>query len=76
MLRISMLSLICSLCSGVFGFGTDLNPSLAWAQGLFFVFLTVWMTSLIAGLAAVRPLNSQVQMQPFHHGYRTHRFTE
>jgi uncharacterized membrane protein YtjA (UPF0391 family) len=49
MLRLSLASLVCSLSSGVFGFGTGAAPSWLWAKGLFFLFLIVWLACLISG---------------------------
>ncbi len=39
MLNISLLSLICALASGVFGFGADAPPDWTWEKGSFFFFL-------------------------------------
>lgn len=49
MLRLSLFSLVCSLSSGVFGFGTGAAPSWVWARGCFFLFLIVWLACLIGG---------------------------
>jgi hypothetical protein len=39
MLSIGLLSLICALTSGVFGFGADAPPVWTWEKGSFFLFL-------------------------------------
>ena len=64
MLRLSLASLICSLSSGVFGFGAGAAPSWIWARGLFFLFLAVWLTCLIGG--TVSKPNLLRQRQPQH----------
>lgn len=56
MLRISLISLMVSLSSGVYGFGAGAAPSFGWARGLFFLFLVLWLVSLIAGTVAQPPL--------------------
>ena len=41
MLSIGMLSLICALTSGVFGFGVGAPDGWTWVKGSFFLFLLV-----------------------------------
>ena len=47
MLSIGMLSLICALASGVFGFGADSPPVWTWGKGSFFFFLVVAAVAFI-----------------------------
>ena len=47
MLSIGMLSLICALTSGVFGFGADAPPVWTLGKGSFFFFLAVAVASFI-----------------------------
>ena len=47
MLSIGMLSLICALASGVFGFGADAPPVWTWGKGSFFFFLLLAAVSFI-----------------------------
>ncbi len=63
MLRLSLISLVCSLSSGVFGFGSGAAPNWIWARGLFFLFLVVWMACLIVGTASRPTLYRQSQPQ-------------
>lgn len=64
MLRLSLASLICSLSSGVFGFGAGAAPSWIWARGLFVLFLIVWLACLIGGTVS-RPTLVRIR-QPQH----------
>ena len=41
MLSISLLSLICALTSGVFGFGADAPGGWTWEKGSFFFFMVL-----------------------------------
>ena len=54
MLSISLLSLICALTSGVFGFGVDAPPDWTWEKGSFFLFLLVAAVSFV-GSTMSRP---------------------
>ncbi len=47
MLSIGMLSLICAVASGVFGFGADAPPVWTWGKGSFFFFLVLAVASFI-----------------------------
>ena len=49
MLSIGLLSLICALMSGVFGFGADAPPVWTWEKGSFFLFLLVAAVSFVVG---------------------------
>ncbi|MEK6261646.1 MAG: hypothetical protein AABP62_23855 [Planctomycetota bacterium] len=48
MLSVGMLSLICALTSGVFGFGADAPPDWTWEKGSFFFFLLLAAASFVA----------------------------
>jgi uncharacterized membrane protein YtjA (UPF0391 family) len=50
MLRLAMLSLICSVTSGVFGFGGSASPPWLWGQILFPVFFVFATISFLGGL--------------------------
>ncbi len=54
MLRVAMLSLICSVTAGVFGFGEGISSSWASAQILFLVFLVFAAAGFLGGVM-VRP---------------------
>ena len=54
MLSIGLLSLICALASGVFGFGADAPPVWTWEKGSFFLFLLVAAASFV-GSTMSRP---------------------
>lgn len=60
MLRLSFASLVCSLSSGVFGFGAGAAPNWVWARGCFFLFLIVWLACLIVGTVSRPTLRRQV----------------
>ena len=47
MLSVGMLSLICALTSGVFGFGADAPPDWTWEKGFFFFFLLLAAVSFV-----------------------------
>ena len=49
MLRLAMLSLVCAVTSGVFGFGGGAATSLLWAQALFFLFLALALVGFLRG---------------------------
>ena len=49
MLSIGLLSLICALTSGVFGFGADAPPDWTWEKGSFFFFLLLAAVAFVAG---------------------------
>ena len=69
MLRLSMVSLVCALCSGVFGFGVESMP-LDWAKGLFFVFLAAWLVCLIRGVTTVRSIVTQMGHHPMQQSHQ------
>ncbi|MBC8115052.1 MAG: hypothetical protein H7062_11775 [Candidatus Saccharimonas sp.] len=48
MLSIGLLSLICALTSGVFGFGVDAPDGWTWEKGSFFFFLLLAAVSFAA----------------------------
>ena len=50
MLRFEMLSLICAVSSGVFGFGGGVSSSWFWGQILFLVFLVFSVVAFLVGL--------------------------
>lgn len=54
MLSVGMLSLICALTSGVFGFGADAPPVWTWQKGSFFLFLLVAAAAFV-GSTMSRP---------------------
>lgn len=54
MLSIGLLSLICALTSGVFGFGVTAPPVWTWEKGSFFLFLLLAAASFI-GSTMSRP---------------------
>ncbi len=54
MLSIGMMSLICALASGVFGFGADAPPGWIWEKAAFFFFLLVAAVSFV-GSTLSRP---------------------
>lgn len=54
MLSIGMLSLICALTSGVFGFGADAPLGWTWEKGSFFFFLLLTAVAFI-GSTVRRP---------------------
>jgi uncharacterized membrane protein YtjA (UPF0391 family) len=64
MLRLSMLSLVCSLSSGVFGFGTEVAAPVDWAKSLFVVFLMLWVVCLVGGIMNVRSILLQAGDRP------------
>ncbi len=47
MLSVGMLSLICALTSGVFGFGADAPSDWTWEKGSFFFFLLLAAVSFV-----------------------------
>ena len=47
MLSIGLLSLICALASGVFGYGVDAPDGWTWEKGSFFFFLLVAAASYV-----------------------------
>jgi uncharacterized membrane protein YtjA (UPF0391 family) len=49
MLRFAMLSLVCSVSAGVFGFGDGASSSMIWAKCLFFVFLVLSVVGFVSG---------------------------
>jgi uncharacterized membrane protein YtjA (UPF0391 family) len=51
MLRWALSFLILALVAGVFGFGLVANTAVSIAEILFFVFIVLFVVSLIAGLA-------------------------
>ena len=70
MLNISLLSLICALTSGVFGFAVDAPPDWTWEKGSFFFFLLLAVVSFI-GSTIRRPslmwaVFDEIQDQRFH----------
>lgn len=54
MLNISLLSLICALTSGVFGFGADAPSDWTWEKGSFFFFLLLAAAAFV-GSTVRRP---------------------
>ncbi|HTI50676.1 MAG TPA: hypothetical protein VL475_06990 [Planctomycetaceae bacterium] len=58
MLRLAMLSLICSVTSGVFGFGGSASPPWPWGQILFPVFFVFATIAFLGGLL-VQPVALQ-----------------
>jgi uncharacterized membrane protein YtjA (UPF0391 family) len=52
MLRVAMLSLICSVSSGVFGFGGGISSSWVWGQILFLIFLVFSAVGFLGGVMA------------------------
>ena len=49
MLSFGLLSLICALTSGVFGFGADTPPDWTWEKVSFFFFLLLAAIAFVAG---------------------------
>lgn len=49
MLRFAMLSLVCSVSAGVFGFGSGASSSLIWVKCLFFAFLGFSLAGFVSG---------------------------
>ena len=49
MLRFAMLSLVCSVSAGVFGFGSGASSSLIWVKCLFFAFLGLSLAGFVSG---------------------------
>lgn len=75
MLSIGLLSLICALASGVFGFGADAPPDWTWEKGSFFTFLLVAAVSFVGSMLS-RPsllweVLDEIQGQRFQHRKRT-----
>jgi uncharacterized membrane protein YtjA (UPF0391 family) len=56
MLYWSLIFLIIAIVAGMFGFGLIAGASYLIAKVLFFVFLVVFIVSLIMGLSGRRPL--------------------
>lgn len=65
MLNISLLSLICALTSGVFGFGADALPDWTWEKGSFFFFLLLAAFALV-GSTVRRPSLLWEVLDEFH----------
>jgi len=51
MLRWSMSFLILALIAGIFGFGLVASTAMGIAEILFFIFIVLFVVSLVAGLA-------------------------
>jgi uncharacterized membrane protein YtjA (UPF0391 family) len=49
MLRLALLSLVCAVTCGVFGFGGNSATSSVLAQNLFFLFLVVALAGFLGG---------------------------
>jgi len=55
MLRFALLSLVCAVSAGVFGFSGSLSPWWVWGQVLFLVFLMLSAVGFLGGLVAKPP---------------------
>jgi hypothetical protein len=81
MLNIALLSLICALTSGVFGFATDAPPDWTWEKGAFFFFLTLavalFVRSTISRPSLLWEVLDEIQAKRFHHlqQRQSHRLT-
>ena len=56
MLYYSLIFLVIALLAGLFGFGLIAGASYMIAKVLFFIFLVMFIVSLIVGLSGRRPL--------------------
>ena len=79
MLSIGMLSLVCALTSGVFGFGVGAPDGWTWAKGSFFLFLLVAVVGCV-GSTMRRPslvweVVDEVQRKRFRKRIRTCRLS-
>lgn len=52
MLRFALLSLVCAVSAGVFGFSGSLSPWWVWGQVLFLIFLVLSAVGFMGGLMA------------------------
>lgn len=76
MLSFGLLSLICALTSGVFGFAADAPPDWTWEKGSFFFFLLLAAAAFV-GSTIRRPsllweVLDDIQSQRFQHPHQEH----